>query len=113
MVTGGRDFSDVERLTDALNSLVVSPTPPVLSVGDCPTGADLIAKAYALAAGWFVLEFAADWATHGKAAGPLRNQAMVDAGQDLCIAFPLPDSRGTWDAVRKAIDAGIPVEIVR
>ena len=43
----------------------------------------------------------------GKAGGPIRNQRMVDSGADLCLAFTMPDSKGTWDCVRKARAAGI------
>ena len=34
---------------------------------------------------------------------------MVNAGADLCLAFPLGESRGTRDCVRRADAAGIPV----
>ena len=53
----------------------------------------------------------ADWSTHGRAAGPIRNQQMVDRGADICLAFPTSSSIGTWDCVRRAKAAGIPVEI--
>jgi hypothetical protein len=51
----------------------------------------------------------ADWARHGRAAGPIRNQEMIDAGADVCLAFPLPQSRGTVDCIRRAKEAGITV----
>ncbi len=38
----------------------------------------------------------------GKAGGPVRNQAMVDSGADLCLAFPDNKSIGTWDCVQRA-----------
>jgi hypothetical protein len=53
----------------------------------------------------------ADWDNHGKRAGIMRNAEMAEAGADLCIAFPMPSSRGTWDMIRRAADAGIPVRI--
>lgn len=34
---------------------------------------------------------------------------MVDLGADLCLAFPLPDSRGTKDCMARAKKAGIKV----
>lgn len=50
----------------------------------------------------------ADWNAHGSAAGPIRNTEMVQAGADLCLAFPDARSRGTIDCMKKAIAAGIP-----
>lgn len=52
----------------------------------------------------------ADWQAHGDAAGPIRNQHMVDLGANECAAFPQPGSRGTHDCIRRAKTAGIPVE---
>jgi hypothetical protein len=50
--------------------------------------------------------FKADWKAHGRAAGPIRNQRMIDEGKpDLVIAFP--GGRGTADMVRRAQAAGI------
>lgn len=48
-----------------------------------------------------------------RGAGPLRNQAMLDAKPDAVIAFhaDLAHSRGTADMVRRARAAGIPVWI--
>ena len=34
---------------------------------------------------------------------------MVDLGADVCLAFPLGESRGTRDCMRRASEAGIPV----
>lgn len=50
-------------------------------------------------------------------AGPRRNAEMIAAGADLFLAFPLPGarsrSRGTWNCVRAARAADIPVEVIR
>lgn len=55
--------------------------------------------------------FPADWDRYGKGAGPIRNQAMVDAKASMCLAFhpDLAGSKGTGDCVRKAMAANIPV----
>jgi len=49
----------------------------------------------------------ADWKTHGKRAGPLRNRHMASLGAVGCVAFP--GQRGTADMVRTAQEHGIPV----
>jgi hypothetical protein len=52
--------------------------------------------------------YRANWKAHGKAAGPIRNQRMLDeAKPELVIAFP--GGRGTADMVRRAEAAGVPV----
>lgn len=60
----------------------------------------------------------ADWKTHGKSAGPIRNQQMLESGVDLVLAFPIGseqsgESKGTWDMVRRARAAGVEVRIVK
>jgi hypothetical protein len=60
-------------------------------------------------------DFLANWAEHGKAAGPIRNQRMLDEGKpDVVVAFhdSLATSKGTADMVRRAVKAGLPVYVV-
>lgn len=73
------------------------------------TGADTMAGKIAKELGWQVEEYPADWNKHGKAAGPIRNQQMVDLGADICLAFPLGESRGTRHCMKAAERAGIKV----
>src|SRR5216684_4086692 len=42
----------------------------------------------------------ADWETHGRAAGPIRNEKMLTWKPDLVVAFP--GGVGTADMVRRA-----------
>lgn len=124
LVTGSRNWSDrfviESALVEAQSEL--APLQPgqydyngsdwTIVHGACPYGgADYIAEQWAIGCMYKVEPWPADWANFGKAAGPMRNQAMVDAGADICLAFPLPDSRGTWDCIRRAKAAGIPVKI--
>lgn len=52
--------------------------------------------------------FKADWDKHGKAAGPIRNQQMLDEGKpDLVLAFA--GGKGTDDMCRRARAAGVEV----
>jgi hypothetical protein len=52
-----------------------------------------------------------DGRTYCPAAGNYRNQEMVDAGADVCLAFYIPGLPcvGTSDCDRRATEAGIPV----
>lgn len=78
-------------------------------------GVDGQAAAWANERGIFVRTFVADWNRHGKAAGPKRNQAMVDSavpGHDYLLAFPDESSIGTHDCVRRARAHGLLVEVL-
>jgi hypothetical protein len=115
LVTGSRDWPDTDAICNALDQAVREVPPHTrdiwLVVGDCPTGADRIAYQWARAACMTVDCFEANWAAHGKAAGPRRNAEMVRSGADLCLAFIRNDSRGASHTVRLARRAGIPVQV--
>ncbi len=112
LVTGSRDWRDAQTLDHALR-FYWETTPPgtVLVSGACPTGADRLAEEAWESWGGPVERHPADWDRHGKAAGPRRNQEMVDLGADICLAFPLPGSRGTRHCMAAAERAGIPVQV--
>lgn len=59
--------------------------------------------------GWEVQAYPADWDRYGRSAGHRRNAQMVADGADLCLAFPLGESRGTRGCMRLASQAGIRV----
>jgi hypothetical protein len=104
LVTGGRDFNDNAAIVNALCDL---PEDAILIHGDA-RGADRIAAWY-----WSGIRqrqseaYPADWARNGRAAGPIRNQRMLDSGVDLVIAFD--GGTGTADMVSRAKKAGVRV----
>ena len=104
IICGGRDYEDLETVQQVMSALWGEAT---LVHGDA-RGVDTMASRF-----WTgVLGHAseahpADWRKHGKAAGPIRNQEMLDAGAHLVIAFP--GGRGTADMVGRARSAGVPV----
>jgi hypothetical protein len=103
LVCGGRDFKDRPFVINVLTNL----NPDIVIQGGAE-GADLIAKEWAMANFKPVWTFPADWDEHGKAAGPIRNQQMIDWGKpDFVIAFP--GGKGTADMVRRANTAGLDV----
>lgn len=108
IVTGGRRYRDTATIRRVLEEYHQTP-PPTLVHGGAP-GADSEAACVGYLLGWIVEAHPADWQRHGRAAGPIRNQQMVDSGADLVIAFP--GGRGTADMVRRARAAGIPVRVI-
>lgn len=107
LVCGGRDYADVDRVKQALDETHAK-RPITWLVHGGARGADTIAGKWALLRGIPTSEHFADWAKHGRAAGPIRNQQMLDAEKpDLVIAFP--GGRGTANMVRLAKQAGVEV----
>lgn len=110
-VTGGRDFNDSREVYSVLDRIRSTRAIRLMVVGDA-TGADELARNWAEQDGIPFKVFRADWETHGRRAGPMRNAAMVAHGLDGCVAFP--GGRGTADMVRQCRAAGVPVwEVAR
>lgn len=127
LVTGWRDASIIEheeRVAEALNLAVLVARradgaavshPPTLVHGDC-RGVDHIAANCARLLEWTIERHPAQlhptqdfgaW----PMAGPRRNRYMVSLGADICVGLPGPASRGTWDCLHAAADAGIDLLI--
>lgn len=106
IVTGGRDYNDIETLTTVLSGVQDN---AILVHGACPTGADQLASTLWLALGRDCEPHPADWSL-GKRAGPKRNREMAQAGADYCIAFP--GDKGTKNMIKEAERCKIPVVTV-
>lgn len=106
LVTGSREWTDRFIISAALFDF---PPGTKLCHGGAK-GADAIAAVVATEYGFEVTEYPARWSEHGKRAGPIRNQNMLDDFKPtLVLAFPLPQSVGTYDMIRRAKKAGIEV----
>lgn len=112
LVCGGRDYNDQAMLFGMLD--MEAETNGIISIiqGDCPTGADHLARMWAISRNCHFDSFPANWKAHGKAAGPIRNQQMIDEGKPTKV-FTFPGARGTADMVRRAKKAGLPTIEVR
>jgi hypothetical protein len=114
LVTGSSAWTRPGDVTTALDQLRAAVPPgAVLTVvhGASQRGVDAIAAAWAARhIGDRVLAEAhpADWQTHGRAAGIIRNTAMTRAGADVCLAFIREDSPGASHCAAQAETAGIP-----
>lgn len=88
---------------------------PLVVVHGAAPGADSMANACAGDIGAVVEPYPAEWDKYGRAAGPRRNQQMLDEGKpDVVLAFHdnLAESKGTGDMVRRAKKAGLPVYVI-
>jgi Bifunctional DNA primase/polymerase, N-terminal/YspA, cpYpsA-related SLOG family len=126
LVTGDRRWSHPDRLARVLDQAAADAGGPVqLLVGDCPTGADRHVVRWARQRGIPLQVFRARWAQMAaegrprRAAGPLRNLAMLDVldqadGDRRVLAFhdDLARSRGTRQLVAAARRRGYPVTLI-
>lgn len=117
LVTGSRHWQDLE----AVKFMLVELDPDVVVHGRA-RGADACAHFACEEMGLTVANkrlrpYPADWVAYGSAAGPIRNQQMLDMEHtkkepiDMCLAFPEKDSVGTWDMVERCLKTGITVEL--
>jgi hypothetical protein len=120
LVCGSRDWDDESVIFNILSMLFMNHAHPGLVVIEGGArGADRAAAKWADQPGFLPPvkheQYPADWEKHGRAAGYIRNQQMLDEGKpDVVWAFhdDLSQSRGTADMVRRAKKAGIPVYVV-
>ena len=105
LICGGRNYDDNAKVCAVLNSIRYRLGISTLIEGGA-TGADRLAYNWAIVEGINMRRFEADWKKHGLAAGPIRNQQMIDEGKPtIVVAFP--GGNGTADMVRRARKAGI------
>lgn len=83
---------------------------PARIISGGAAGVDTIAETYAANHGIPFIKFEANWSKHGKAAGPIRNQLIIDAATHV-IAFPSRSGKGTQDSIKKAGHKPIPCTI--
>ena len=108
LVCGGRNFRSPAQVFRALDRLHQEKPITELMQGGA-TGADQFAMEWAATKPEIKRYVChADWETHGRAAGPIRNEKMLTWKPDLVVAFPGGD--GTADMVRRAEAAGVPVQ---
>lgn len=110
IIAGSRDFNDYQLLKDKLDKAkeyfgifeVVSGK---------AKGADSLGERYAKENNLPIKEFPADWDTHGKKAGYLRNEQMAQYA-DGCIVFWDGVSKGTQHMINLANQYNIKLSIV-
>lgn len=112
LITGSRDWMAVETIENILRAEVAKAMDmgrvPMVIHGDHWDGADNIAELFCERSGVRSLKFPAQWKLKGRAAGPLRNEEMVEVYASIigvsgntgaAYAFPMVHSTGTRDCI--------------
>lgn len=125
LVTGSRTWTSADCISMALHDIAAYARAHdrlmVLMHGDCPSGADNIAKLWVMGQNMMAEEdgvarpvredaYPAAW-HNGRTAGIRRNEAMVEAGADVCLAFICDNSRGATHCSNLARSRGIPTVV--
>jgi hypothetical protein len=107
-VVGSRSCEDYELVSGFLGHFI-NQKPIIVSGG--AKGVDSLAERFADENELKKKIYKADWSKYGRAAGPIRNQQIVDNANAM-IAFATKDSKGTKNSVKLAVKKGIPVLVV-
>lgn len=110
IIAGGRDFKNYLALSVKCDD-ILSNTKDVTIVSGGAEGADRLGERYAILRDLPLIEFPADWKTHGKAAGPIRNKQMAQYA-DALIAFWDGKSKGTKNMIDLAKANNLNVRVI-
>jgi len=108
LICGDRNWRELQPIADCIESL---PLDTVIIHGNA-RGADKMADGLAHYRGLIVLSYPALWNQFGRAAGPIRNQQMLEDGKPDVVAFfhnNLRNSKGTKDMVKISYQRYIPI----
>ena len=102
-VIGSRTFNDYtlcKKTLDKVFKKLLDKYEEVVIVSGGAKGADSLAKKYSKENKVKIIEFLPDWDKHGKAAGFIRNNDIVEKS-DLLIAFWDGQSSGTLHSIKQ------------
>lgn len=126
LVCGGRDYQDKQQLAYELSRIEHEMGKPFRGlIHGAARGADTLAKEWqaariaairskvpgteGLPKDLWCAGYPADWECHGRAAGLIRNQSMLDQNPGIELVIAFPGGKGTADMVGRARKKNIPV----
>lgn len=108
IIAGTRNFCDAALMADSLKDGLAMITEVVCG---CAQGADTLGQHWAHQHHIPVKFFPADWKTHGKKAGILRNQQMADYA-DSAIVFWDGASKGSHNMIAEMKRRNKPCRVI-
>lgn len=99
IVTGGRNFENTQFVFDTMHRirrlLTLDEEEQLVIIHGGARGVDSIVEQWTQFNFLESIVYLADWNTHGKAAGPIRNREMLDNHDDVDIVLAFPGGPGT------------------
>ena len=114
LIAGGRDFDDAETFDRVVREHIAGNEAGTVIVEGGAKGADSLAREYAKKNGMKYVEMKADWKKYGRAAGPKRNDEMIQLIKEkngTALYFWDGQSKGTKQCIESARRNGVPVTI--
>jgi hypothetical protein len=112
IIAGSRTFVNYEFLKKKCDQMLSEINENVEIVSGTARGADKLGEQYAKEKGYSIKRFPADWGTHGKAAGYLRNGEMALYATHL-ICFWDGKSKGSKHMIDLARMNNLKINIVQ
>jgi hypothetical protein len=116
-IVGSRNFTDYyvfrQKVEQALQEWLIEENKDITVeyvISGGASGIDSLANTWANEKECKMVVHWANWAKHGKAAGPIRNSLIISDSTHV-IAFPSKFGRGTQDSIRKAKREGKKIKI--
>jgi len=105
VIGGCRDYNNYESFKSHLDKIIKKYNKEIIIISGHCSGVDLMGERYAEENGFKIKIFFPEWEKYGRAAGPIRNEKMVNAA-DLVIAFWNGKSKGTKSLIKYAEKIG-------
>lgn len=113
IVAGSRNLDDYALVCKTLDPIFAPlPKDDTVILSGTARGADTLGERYASEHGYTVVRYPADWDTHGRRAGIIRNEQMALDATHL-VAFWDSISKGTRHMIAAASGRGIDVWVIR
>lgn len=112
LIAGSRNYPWNGNFLEKMSEFVeLHGLPSEVVSGNCHMGPDKFGEAWASTHKIPIKLFPANWSFHGKAAGPIRNQAMADYC-DRAIVFWDGQSRGSKNMINALQNHNKPYNVV-